>query len=65
VPKNKTQLRLASIPVAAEYADVSVKTVRRWIAESRITGYRVGQKLIKVDLNELEASFQRVSGGPA
>jgi excisionase family DNA binding protein len=65
VPKNKSQLRLTSIPLAAEAADVSVKTVRRWIAEGRITGYRVGRKLIKVDLNELEASFRPVVGGGA
>jgi excisionase family DNA binding protein len=65
VPKNKSHLRLSSITVGAEYADVSTKTIRRWIAEGRITGYRVGQKLIKVDLNELEASFAPVGGDAA
>jgi excisionase family DNA binding protein len=65
VPKNKSQLRLASIPVAAESADVSTKTIRRWIAQGRVAGYRVGPRLIKVDLDELEASFQPVGGGAA
>lgn len=65
MPKNKAQRRLASIPAAAESADVSTKTIRRWIAQGRIGGYRVGPRLIKVDLNELEASFQPVGGGAA
>lgn len=63
MPKNKSQLRLASIPVAAETADVSTKTIRRYIAAGRIHAYRVGPKLIKVDLDELLASFQPVGGG--
>ena len=39
---------------AAEYAGVSSRTLRRYIADGRITGYRIGPKLIKVDLNELD-----------
>lgn len=65
MPKNKSVRRLSSINGAAEAADVCDKTIRRWIAEGRITGYRVGPRLIKVDLDELEASFQRVGGGAA
>ena len=55
--------RLVSIAVAAEFADVCTKTIRRWISEGRIAGYRVGARLIKVDLDELESTFQRVGGG--
>lgn len=62
MPKNKSQRRLASIPVAAETADVCDRTIRRWIAQGRLVGYRVGPRLIKVDLDELEASFQPVGG---
>lgn len=56
--------RLASLTVAAQYADVDPRTIRRWIASGRLNAYRVGPRLIKVDLNELEAScFQPVGGG--
>lgn len=41
--------------VAAEDADVSTRTLRRWIAEGRLTGYRVGPRLVKIDLAELDA----------
>jgi len=39
----------------AGYADVSTRTLRRYISHGRLTGYRVGSRLIKVDLNELDA----------
>lgn len=47
--------RLASIAAAAEDADVSARTIRRYIAEGRLTGYRVGPRLLKIDLAELHA----------
>jgi excisionase family DNA binding protein len=56
---------LVSLSAAAEYADVDPRTVRRWIASGRLTAYRVGPRLIKVDLNELEAGFHPVGGGAA
>lgn len=46
--------RLASISAAADYADISTRTLRRYIAEGRITGYRVGPRLVKVDLADLD-----------
>ena len=50
-----TRRRLVSLAVAATYADVSTRTLRRYISHGRLTGYRVGPRLIKVDLNELDA----------
>jgi hypothetical protein len=47
--------RLVGLAVAAEYADVSTRTLRRYISHGRLTGYCVGPRLIKVDLNELDA----------
>ncbi len=51
--------RLVSLTVASEYADISTKTMRRWIAESKVPGYRAG-RLIKVDLNELDAALRPI-----
>jgi len=47
--------RYASIQAAAEMYDVDPKTVRRWIASGLIHGYRMGDRLIKVDLAEIDA----------
>lgn len=56
VPNNDitTTRRLVGLATAAEYADVSVRTLRRYIAQGRLGGYRVGPRLVKVDLNEVD-----------
>ena len=56
--------RLVPLADAAEYAGVCTKTMRRWIAESKVPGYRAG-RLIRVDLNELDAAFRPMVGGAA
>lgn len=47
---------------AAEYLGVNPRTIRRYIAAGRITGYRVGPRLIKVDLDEIESLYQPIGG---
>jgi excisionase family DNA binding protein len=44
-----------SLIVAAGALGCSTKTVRRYIAEGRLTGYRMGPRLIRIDLNEIDA----------
>lgn len=46
--------RLASISQAADYAAVSTKTIRRRIADGSLTGYKMGTRIIRVDLDELD-----------
>ena len=46
--------RDASIREAAEYTGLCTRTIRRYIAAGRITGRRLGPKLIQVDLNEVD-----------
>ena len=55
---NKAVRRLESIAHAAEYLGVADKTIRRYIAAGRLTGYRAGPRLIRVDLNELDAMLR-------
>ncbi|WP_205868844.1 helix-turn-helix domain-containing protein [Mycolicibacter senuensis] len=52
-----------SIAAAAEAADVNPRTVRRWLAKGLIAGYRVGPRLIKVDMTELERIMEPIGGG--
>ena len=58
--------RLCSIPDAAQYAAVSTKTLRRRISDGSLTGYRMGPRLIRVDLNEVDALLRPIpsAGGP-
>ena len=59
-PPGTTPGQLAGIGKAANLVDVCERTVRRWIADGLITGYRVGPKLLKVDLAEIDALVRPV-----
>lgn len=61
--ENKSQRRLVSIPVAAEEFGVHPKTLRRYISAGRITGYRFGPRMIRVDMGEIDALMQPMVGG--
>jgi excisionase family DNA binding protein len=55
-----TQHQMAPIAAAAEHTGVSTQTIRRYIAAGRLTGYRVGPRLIRVDLAEVDALLHRI-----
>lgn len=55
-----TRRVLAPIQVAAEHGACSPRTIRRRIADGSLTGYRMGPRLIRVDLNELDAMLQPI-----
>jgi hypothetical protein len=46
--------RYASVRKAAEAFDVNPRTIHDWICAGLISSYRVGPRLIKVDLDEIE-----------
>jgi excisionase family DNA binding protein len=48
---------------AADYCDVDYRTIRRWLAAGHLNAYRVGPKLIKVDVAELDKLITPVGGG--
>ncbi len=52
--------RLATIAEAAEQARCNSRTIRRRIADGSLTGYRMGPRLIRVDLNELDAILRPI-----
>ncbi len=56
---------LAQISVAAERVGCSTKTIRRLIAQGDLTGYRLGSRMIRVDLNELDALLRPIPTGSA
>lgn len=52
--------RLVDIAEAADHLDVSTRTIRRYIADGRLRGYRVGARLIKVDVGDLDALIRPI-----
>lgn len=60
MPKTATEPRYATLARAAEYADVTPLTIRRFISAGKLTGYRLGNKMIRVDLNELDALMRPI-----
>ena len=49
--------RLAPLPDAAKYIGVTDRTLRRWISDGLLTGYRLGRKTVRVDLNEIDEAL--------
>lgn len=53
--------RLISLDEAAERLDICTRTLRRYIAAGRLTAYRIGPRLIKIDPAELDQLPVRVT----
>jgi excisionase family DNA binding protein len=52
--------RYATLTEAAEILRCKPKTVRHMIAEGRLTGYRFGNRVIRVDLDELDNTLRPI-----
>ena len=60
--KIPTRRRYVKPAEAAEYLGVTPRTIRQMIADGRLTGYRSGQRLVRVDLNEIDAAMTPFGG---
>jgi excisionase family DNA binding protein len=58
--------RYITIAEAAEYLQISDRTVRRLITDGELTGYRMGRssRIIRVDLNEIDEQLMRPTNAP-
>lgn len=52
-----------TIRQAADRLGVSEKTIRRHIAAARLRGYRLGERLIRVDPDEVDALLRLIPNG--
>jgi excisionase family DNA binding protein len=59
-PKDR---ELVSLAEAARRYGVNERTVRRMVASGQITGYRLGSRLIRVDIREINALITTVPTG--
>lgn len=50
----------ASVSEVAQYLGLNDETIRRMIAEGRLRAYRNGKKLIRLDLNEVDAAMRPI-----
>lgn len=60
MPETQSQRRLVPIRAAAAKYGIHTNTIRRRIADGTIRAYRFGPRVVRVDLDELDAAF-----GPA
>jgi excisionase family DNA binding protein len=59
MPQTTTR-RFVTIKYGAEVADTHPKTIQRWIASGLLPAYKVGPRVIRIDLDELLALFEPV-----
>lgn len=52
--------RLVSTTEAADYIGCHPLTIRRRIADGTLTGYRMGPRMLRVDLDELDAALRPI-----
>ena len=55
--------RYVSVNDAAEYIGVTDRTIRQMVSDGRLTAYRNGAKLVRLDLNEIDAAMVPFGGG--
>lgn len=58
----KLARRWASLKEAGDYIGVTDRTIRQMIMDGKICGYRSNARLIRVDLNEIDAAMQPFGG---
>lgn len=63
--KSSAPRGVVGIPEAATYLDVDHKTIRRLIASGDLPAYRLGRRLIKVKITDLDALLVPMRGGAA
>lgn len=56
-PNRAARRHYVKVAEAAEYLHVSVRTIREMMADGRLTGYRSGTRLVRLDLNEIDAAM--------
>jgi excisionase family DNA binding protein len=59
-PPAPTRAQYVTLTAAAEAFDTKERTLRRWVTEGRLTGYRFGPRQVRVDLAEVEALLRPI-----
>lgn len=62
VDQPPSRRRYCKISEGAEYLGVTTRTIRQMIADGRLTGYRSGSRLVRLDLNEIDCAMRPFGG---
>jgi len=54
--------RYETLATASDRTGVSIKTLRRWIADGALPGFRCG-RMLRVDPDDVDGLFRRVKAG--
>jgi excisionase family DNA binding protein len=57
--QSRPSRRLASLPEAAQYVGCSEKTLRRRVSDGSLPAYRLGPRLLRVDLADVDQLLLR------
>jgi excisionase family DNA binding protein len=60
-PRTPQHSALVSIQEAADHCNVHHQTIRRQITAGNLRAYKLGPRILRVDLAEVEALFQPVT----
>ena len=61
-PPNANHRAYVGIPEAATYLDVTPKTIRRYIAEGKLPAYRLGDRVVRIKVADLDAALTPMGG---
>lgn len=53
--------RMVNVPAAAEYLQLSTKTVRKLIAQGKIPGYYISARALRIRMSDLDAFIESTS----
>lgn len=56
----KPRRELITLDDASDRLALDPKTLRRYVAQGRLTGYRIGPRALRVDAEEVEALAQPI-----
>jgi excisionase family DNA binding protein len=57
--------KLISVEAAASCLDMNPRSIRRYIADGKLAGYRIGDKLIRVDQADVDALIRPIPAASA
>jgi excisionase family DNA binding protein len=59
-PNRATRRKNLTAQQAADYLNVSLRTLHNWLRDGTITGHRLGPKFLRFDADELDAARDRL-----
>ena len=57
-PRKDSERNWVTQAYVANHLGVTTRTVRDMTADGRITGYRIGERFVRYDLNEIDAAMK-------